>query len=423
MGDVDMVRALGLAGIPSAYFGPPESPARFSRHVRVVLPWIDEWHQQDELVAALLHFAQSQSEPPVLYPQTDGAVLLASRRRDELGRAFRFALADAELIEQLIDKSRFQALAERHGLPVPPAQRLRPRPGPSPPALDCPFPVIVKPVRRGGDWTAAGELGKALSVRGADDWAAVWPRLASLHSDLLVQQLIPGPERAIDSYHAYIDESGAIAGEFTGRKIRTFPPRYGYSTAVKIIDLPDVAKLGHDVLARLDLRGVVKMDFKRDDRGRLHLLEVNPRFSLWLHPAAVAGVNLPARVHSDLSGSPRPRGRRPTRQVIWCTPLQDLRAAYLEGMPPLAWLRWARGCQAMAGLAPDDPLPFLRGAVWGAVRRRLTRRWLFARLFARNGWLRRGRLRLARPASRRSGRTPFATRSQRRRAARAAVRG
>jgi predicted ATP-grasp superfamily ATP-dependent carboligase len=423
MGDVDMVRALGLAGIPSAYYGPPESSARFSRHVQVVLPWIDEWHEQDKLVAALLRFAQAQDEPPVLYPQTDGAVLLASRRRDELGRAFRFVLADAELIEQLIDKHRFQALAERRGLPVPPAQRLRPRPGPSPPVLDCPFPVIVKPVRRGGDWTAAGELGKALCVRGDDDWAVVWPRLAGLHSDLLVQQLVSGPESAIDSYHAYIDESGATAGEFTGRKIRTFPPRYGYSTAVKVIDLPDVAELGREVLATLDLRGVAKVDFKRDDRGRLHLLEVNPRFSLWLHPGAVAGVNLPALVHADLSGAPRPRGRRPTRQVIWCTPLQDLRAAYLAGIQPLAWLRWARGCQAMAGLSRDDPLPFVRGAVWGAVRRRLTRRWLLARRRATTGLPRRGRLRLARPGSRRFSRTPFAPRSGRRRAPRPAVHG
>jgi predicted ATP-grasp superfamily ATP-dependent carboligase len=374
MGDVDMVRALGLAGISSAYFGPPESCARFSRHVRVTLPWIDEWQRQDEIVAALLRFAQSQSEPPVLYPQTDAAVLLASRHRDELRRAFRFVLADAELIEQLLDKDHFQDLAERHGLPVPPAQRLRPRPERCPPALDCPFPVIVKPVRRGGDWLATGELGKALRVDDDDDWAVVWPRLARLRSDLLVQQFVPGPESAIESYHAYIDESGAIAAEFTGRKIRTFPPLYGYSTAVKVIDVPDVAELGRDVLATLGLRGVAKVDFKRDDRGRLHLLEVNPRFSLWLHPGAVAGVNLPALVHSDLSGSPRPQGRRPIGQVSWCAPLQDLRAAHLAGMPPLTWLRWARGCEAMAGLARDDPLPFLHGAVWGAVQRRLTRR-------------------------------------------------
>jgi D-aspartate ligase len=79
MGDVDMVRTLGLAGIRSSYFGPPDYSARFSRHVREVLPWLDEWRCQEQIVAALLRFARTQPEPPVLYPQTDAAVLLVSR--------------------------------------------------------------------------------------------------------------------------------------------------------------------------------------------------------------------------------------------------------------------------------------------------------------------------------------------------------
>jgi predicted ATP-grasp superfamily ATP-dependent carboligase len=373
MGDVDVVRPLGLAGIASCYFGPPEYSARFSRHVRVVLPWHDEWRCQDEIVVELLRFAHTQPEPPVLYPQTDAAVLLASRRRVELGTAFRLPLADSELVEQLLDKARFQALAQRHGLPVPPAQTLRPQLGQPPPALDVPFPLVVKPVRRGGDWVATGALGKALHVGGPDDWAAVWPRLAGLRSELLVQQLVPGSETAVESYHAYVDPCGATAGEFTGRKIRTFPPRYGRSSAVMVTDVPDVAQLGREVLATLAVRGVAKVDFKRDELGRLHLLEINPRFNLWHHPGAVAGVNLPALVHADLSGSPRPPGRRATRQVTWCAPLLDLRAVHASGTSSLAWLRWVWGCDAMSGLSRDDPLPFLRGSLWGAIQRRMPR--------------------------------------------------
>jgi D-aspartate ligase len=374
MGDVDVVRALGLAGISSAYFGPPEYSARFSRHVRVVLPWLDEWRCQEEIVSELLRFADTQPEAPVLYPQTDAAVLLASRHRRQLAPAFRLLVADAELVEQLVDKSRFQTLAVRYGLPVPRAQTLRPEPGSPAPDLEVPFPIVVKPVRRGGDWRATGELGKAFSVLRPADWPAVWTRLSGVRSELLVQQLVSGPESAIESYHAYIAASGDVAGEFTGRKIRTYPPSYGLSSAVEITELPDVADLGRDVLLRLGLRGVAKVDFKRDRERRLHLLEVNPRFNLWHHPAALAGVNLPALVHADLTGSPRPPGRRATRHLVWCAPLLDVRAAYAAGTSPLAWLRWARRCQAVSGLAWDDPLPFLRGSLWGAVRRRLPSR-------------------------------------------------
>jgi D-aspartate ligase len=134
--------------------------------------------------------------------------------------------------------------------------------------------------------------------------------------------------------------------------------------------LPDVAELGREVLARVGLRGVAKLDFKRDEHGRLHLLEINARFNLWHHPGAVAGVNLPALAYADLTGRQRPPVASVPRPVMWCDPLPDLRAAYAEGTSPLEWLRWARGCRAVCGLAWEDPLPFARGMVWPAVRRR-----------------------------------------------------
>jgi predicted ATP-grasp superfamily ATP-dependent carboligase len=377
IGDVDMVRPLGLAGIDCAFFGKPDATARFSRHVRAVIPSIEGWQRdpgrEDELVRALIRFAAAQPEPPVLYPETDAALLVVSRHRGALGRAIRLSLADAELIEQLADKGLFQALAERLDLPVPPTQHVYARGGEDPPEVGVPFPVIVKPVLRDSDWFALDEhgLGKALRISGPEEWSAHWRAMASVDAEVVVQQLIAGPESAIESYHAYVDDTGAIAGEFTGRKIRTYPPEYGYSTSVEITSRPDVAHTGREILRKLELRGVAKVDFKRDDAGVLHLLEINPRFNLWHHPGALAGVNLPALVHADLTGTPRPPVRREAREVVWCLPLTDLRGAYETGMSPIAWLRWARRCKAVSGLALDDPLPFIRGTLWQATSRRL----------------------------------------------------
>ena len=44
----------------------------------------------------------------------------------------------------------------------------------------------------------------------------------------------------------------------------------------------------------------MKLDFKqREATGGLYLLEANPRFNLWHHAGAVAGVNLPLLVYRD----------------------------------------------------------------------------------------------------------------------------
>jgi D-aspartate ligase len=374
MGDVDMVRALGVAGIPSVYFGPEDDSARLSRHVQVSLPWIDPWEHPSDLADLLLAFARAQPEPLVLFPQTDATLLLASRHRERLAERFRLTLAEPDLVEALVDKSRFQALAAERGLPVPSAQRLRPSPGAPAPAIEVPFPAVVKPLTRTPGWTSLVGAGKALHVMDQGDFAAAWRELSQLQTDLLAQQLIAGPESSIESYHVYVDEAGAVAGAFTGRKIRTFPLEYGRSTAVEIVTLPDVDELGRDIVARLGLTGVAKLDFKRDMVGRLHLLEINPRFNLWHYPGAVAGINLPALVYADLTGSERPAVAEHPQQLAWVDPLQDLRAARAIDLSVLPWLRFVAGSPAISGLARADPAPFLRGKLWSAVRRRAVSR-------------------------------------------------
>jgi len=373
MGDIDMVRALALSGISSVLFDNEPSAARFSRHVGAVLPWSDATKHPREVIETLLSFARTQPTPPVLFPQSDQWTLLVSRHRDELAGAFRFLVADADLIETLVDKGRFQALAEHHGLPIPGARRLRPELGMDPRSLELGFPLVIKPVRRTEGWEDIAAGNKAFHAADPDELAAIWPQLVSVDAEILAQEVVEGPESAIESFHAYVDARGEFVGSFTGRKIRTYPVRYGHSTAVEVTDLADVARLGREVLTRIGLRGVAKVDFKRDPRGELRLLEINPRFNLWHLPGAIAGVNLPALVYADVTGRPRPVVRPARSGVTWCRPMRDVRAAYVRGISPLRWVRWARTCDAVAGLSREDPLPFVLGVFPPTVRHQITR--------------------------------------------------
>jgi predicted ATP-grasp superfamily ATP-dependent carboligase len=304
-----------------------------------------------------------EAQPPVLFFQEDTHLLMVSRHRRRLAQAFRFALPEAEFIEQLVDKARFQRLSEERALPVPRTRVLHPTPDSQPPALDLRYPLIVKPLTRLESWATIERGGKALALGGAADLAALWPRLTAAGIDLLAQELIPGPESAMESYHVYVDAQGEVAGEFTGRKIRTFPATYGHSTALTLTDIrtqgADVAALGRDVAARIGLRGVAKFDFKRAPDGGLHLLEINPRFNLWHHLGAVAGVNLPALVYADLTGRRRPRAAIARAGACWCRLKTDRLAVREAGGSTLSWLLWAVRCEA-SSIHWDDPLPFLQ---------------------------------------------------------------
>ena len=370
LGDTDVLRALSLAQVPCAVAEPLDEPAHYSRLARVALRWADPKDHPEALLGYLEQFAATTSERPVLFYDEDRYVLLISRERERLGRHFRFVVPTPELVEDLVDKSRFQRLAERLDLPVPPGRFLDART--DPPPLDLELPLAVKPLRPDAQWSEIGRGAKALRLDSHDSLRELWPRLAAAELPVLVQQLIPGPETLVESYHVYVDERGDIAGEFAGRKLRTWPQEYGFSTALVTTDAADVLALGHDIIARLGFRGVAKVDFKRAPTdGRLYLLEINPRFNLWHHLGARAGVNLPALVYADLVGEPRPRDAvGPARVgVRWCNPWHDILAARAAGIPLHKWIAWMLGCEAKRTVAWDDPFPLVRAFVHRRVSR------------------------------------------------------
>jgi predicted ATP-grasp superfamily ATP-dependent carboligase len=368
LGDIDLVHALGLAGTSSVVVAPPGMPARHSRWTREHLAWTDAWDRPEQLVDSLVAFAAHEPEPPVLFYQEDRSLLLVSRYRERLEQFFRFVIPDAQLVEQLVDKSRFHALASRLGLPTPPTVTLRPG-DPLPAELGLDGPLILKPLtRRPERWEpVAGAGRKALRIDTREALAALWPRLDAAGIPVLAQRLVPGPETCVESYHVYVDGRGRIVAGFTGRKIRTWPQEFGDSSALEITDAADVAALGADVVKRLRLRGVAKLDFKRGPDGRLHLLEVNPRFTLWHHPGARAGVNIPAIVWADLVNLPRPPIGPVRAGVRWCKAWTDRHAARAQGIPATRWAGFLLGCEARRGFAWSDPLP----AVTAALVRRL----------------------------------------------------
>jgi predicted ATP-grasp superfamily ATP-dependent carboligase len=373
LGDNDLIRALGLAGIPSAVVTRPQQPKAHSRFVSDRIEWADNWGDPGRLLDNVMSFAATCPDKPPLLFQHDGDLAFVARNSDALRWGLRFTVGDAELVEQLLDKTLFAELAGRIGLPVPRSFVLRPAPGDDTPDLPLGYPVILKPLtRRDLIWKPLAGDSKALRVESRRALGELWPVLAEAGFGMVAQELIPGGEHRIESYHAYVDERGEPAGEFTGRKVRTLPREFGQTTALEITDEGDVREAGRECMRRLGLQGVAKLDFKRAPDGKLLLLEVNARFNLWHLPGAVAGVNLPALVYADLMGLPRPVMRsRPRAGVRWTVPWHDALAAREQRVGLARWAAWQLGCETRHVLSVDDPMPFLRGLLWPRVARRV----------------------------------------------------
>lgn len=363
LGDLNLVRPLAAAGIACAV--PSNRGAvRFSRLAKRVIEF-DDADSPEEIVRRLLAFGATQPERPILYYQADADLLMLNRNRSLLSDQFRFVLAESELVEEMTDKVRWSQLAQRLDLPVPATVPL----SLDDERIDLSFPIVIKPASHETEATFGGSrLTKAIAIQSSAELKERLPYLRRTKGGLIAQQLVAGPESCIESYHVYVDSDRRVAGEFTGRKIRTLPREFGSTTALEVVEIPDVRSLGREIVDRLGLFGVAKLDFKRGSDNRLWLLEVNARFTLWHHAGAAAGVNIPALVWADLSGRPRPPTRLRRLRTTWWHPY-DLRAGRMWNVPLAASVGFALQANTRSALAWDDPSPLLHAVIDKLMRR------------------------------------------------------
>src|SRR5438128_295214 len=145
LGGIDLVRALHLGGVACAVAAQRGDPARYSRAAARVIEPVDAAIDPGTMTDRLLTFAATEPQPPVLFYDGDWDLLLVSRERDRLSGSFRFVVADAEVVESVLDKGMLQELAERLELPVPPARVIRAGDVRAR-DLGLRFPLIVKPL-------------------------------------------------------------------------------------------------------------------------------------------------------------------------------------------------------------------------------------------------------------------------------------
>jgi len=384
IGDVSLVRALGRRGIPVAVAtAEPDSSSIRSRYCEEVVSTSSFVDDPEGAVGELVDWAKKQPSPPVLFYQGDHDLLALSRFRDRLSPGLLCLLPPAELVEDLVDKLRFASLGERLALPLPPTLTLRREAGGVEARGWNQFPSVLKPATRtrwfGSELhrRAIGTTQKAVHVENRAELEQLLPLIEAHETDFVLQAAVEGGEKRILSYHAYVRPGGEIVAEFTGRKLRTTPRRYGLSTYVEITDNPEVKRQGRAIIERLGFSGVLKMDFKQDERDeRLYLLEINPRFNLWHHPATVAGVCLPELVYRDCLEPGSARARPARAGVRWMSPQSDRRAfREHQAAGELSVARWLWQ-MATADVNEDfdlaDPVPGLVDLL-GIIKRKLGR--------------------------------------------------
>jgi D-aspartate ligase len=374
-----IIRSLGSAGVPVAVAASSRTTPSFcSRHVRrrLVCPPMEQTPERWK--DALIRFAESFDDKPVLFPSADEQVLAIHYYRAELSRCFRYSFLEREALLACLDKRKMYEICRSAGIDTGQVLPISAGARPEEIALAAVFPSVLKPAmwadpnderpHRNREFTQEFQQ-KAVTVNTSKELSGLLGRTARLSIPLVLQELVPGPASAIVQVSLYADKTSNIRGLFVSRKARQFPSQFGNACMIERTVCPEIDGLVKSLVKALGFHGIAGgVEFKRHPRtGRLHFIEINPRAAASISVTAANGVNLPYLAYLDALGAPLPDMPLSARSVRWIDGRGDLLywLSYRKGDhtgEPLSLLQYLRSLRGLRDLRTGPSTILFRGS-------------------------------------------------------------
>jgi D-aspartate ligase len=316
------------------------------------------------LVQRLQALGPHFSQKAILFPCTDAAVLTLSRHRSDLQAWYRLRLAAPDVVEMLMDKTRFTLFAQKAGLPIPQVCLLHSRQDAEAAAATLTFPCILKPPLKSPAWEQNSRA-KVYKVKSPEELLALYDRCHGWADVLMAQEWIEGSDANLYSCNCYFNEQSEPLVTFVARKLRQWPPEAGTSCLGEEVRDDTVLDETLRLFRRVDYQGLGYLEMKRDERnGRYYIIEPNIGRPTGRSAIAEAGgVELLYTMYCDLAGRPLPANRQQQyRGVKWIYGRRDLQSAFYywrRGRLSLVdWWRSWRGLGSDAVWSSRDQAPF-----------------------------------------------------------------
>lgn len=320
---------------------------------------------ETDLIEKLLALGNRQKQKPVLFQTTDQMVLTIADNRTQLENCYHIADSTRLGIADVVtDKKSFYELCLKHQVVSP--RTVFPRTLDEAHAVrsEFDFPVIIKPIH-GHLWRERLKGRKLLTAQTVEQYEQLIEKFSDDLSELMVQELIPGPESNLWIGGFCMRQADGEPGTtFTGRKLRQHPPGFGSASLADAAHNDEVVRLSTEFLKRIGYRGVCGTEFKFDERdSQYKMVEVNPRQTLWFALIGAAGIPLNYYAYCDLAGLPLPDTGKLQEGTKWILFEKDLATSLgymLRGKLGLfRWLGSFRKIRVHAVMSLHDWKPML----------------------------------------------------------------
>jgi predicted ATP-grasp superfamily ATP-dependent carboligase len=191
--------------------------------------------------------------------------------------------------------------------------------------------------------------------------------------NLMVQEYIPGSDRAVWMFNGYFDRSGKCLAAFTGKKLHQFPVHRGLTCMGVCQGNEAVESTARKLLTAVGYRGAVDIDFLFDERdGSYKVIDINPRVGATFRLFVDAdGMDVVRALYLDLTGQPRAasKGIEGRGWMVEDLFLASTLSYCIEGrLPNRDWIRSLRTVRELAYFDRHDPLPLIASGVEDACK-------------------------------------------------------
>jgi len=378
---LSLVRSLGGRGVPVRVAASPSCVALKSRFCAGAYPTPAGCDRKEHWGELLLGGSRPELRGSAVFPCCDDSIEFVVDHRSELERHYLLDDHVPGMALAMLDKRRTLDLARAAGCPVPGHWEVKTIEDIERIEGEVMFPVLIKPILSHVFQRHYGHK-KMLLVHDFPELVASAREAIGRGLEIMVCEMIPGPDDLLQSYYSYIDAEKNSLFHFTKRIIRRSPVNFGRATYHITEWIPEVAEMGQRFFREIDFRGLGNVEFKRDPRdGQLKVMECNARFTAAQELLTACGMDIGWIIYNHVTGGEVPRIESYREHLRLWHPSEDLdsfRELHSSGMLSLpGWLRSIAHRQVFPYFRATDPLPALtKGANTFATRigRKLWRR-------------------------------------------------
>jgi D-aspartate ligase len=239
----------------------------------------------DDLVAGLLDIRDQLPSKPMLLITQDKDAVEISENREKLESYFTFLLSGKEVVEVLMEKTKFTQFALSNNLPVPATYFIEDEKDLRSKKDGFNYPVIIKPY-----------LVHATKVFDKEGLDQLLQKLKPVnYKSLIVQDYISGDDDNLYFCFLLFDHSGKLVHRMIAQKLRQWPVSYGTTSLAKTVSVPQLEHELDKFIASVKLVGFCSIEYKYDKkRDSFFIMEPTiGRFNQQVALTAAAGVNFP----------------------------------------------------------------------------------------------------------------------------------